>query len=165
MLHSYKLFKVKNGCLHYCVISIDIEKIISNKNNIDFSEVVLDVDEYTSIGQYLSIDNQSLKPVLEGINIALSYFSKNISSQHFVQVNIKNIVDLIRDTHEGDLLAAATAVMWKALEMEISNLRFLFLPDNTTRVILPDSREYIPQQYTNSNLIVLASEAGTYTTN
>jgi hypothetical protein len=126
--------------------------------------VVLDIDEYTLTGQHLSIDNPSIKPVLEGINTALNYFTSNVSSQHFFQVKIKNIADLIKDTHEGDLLAAATTVMWKALEMEISGLRFLFLPDNTTRVIIPGNREDI-QQYTNSNLIVLASEAGTYSTN
>jgi hypothetical protein len=165
MFHSYKLFKVQNGFLHYCVVSVDIEKIISNKNNVDFTDVVLDVDDYTLSGQYLSTDNQSLKPVLEGIEIALSYFSKNFSSQHFVRVKIKHIVNLIKDTHDGDLLAAAIAVMWKALGMEISNLRFVFLPDNTTRVILPDNTEDITQQYTNSNLIISASEAGTYTTN
>jgi hypothetical protein len=127
--------------------------------------VVLEVDEYTFSGQHLSTDNQSIKPVLEGIEIALTYFNKNISSQYFVQVKIKNIVDLIKDTHDGDLLAAAIAVMWKALGMEISDLRFLFLPDNTIRVVFPDSKEDVNQQQINSNLIVLASEAGRYTTN
>jgi hydroxylamine reductase (hybrid-cluster protein) len=162
MFHSYKLCRVKNRYLHYAVVSIGIIQNFNDRNIVDLNDSVLHIDEYTRSYKDLTEGNQSLCITSNAVIKTLEYFNHYISSTSFFEVKIKQVFKTTTDTHEGDLAAAACAVTWKALGLDISDLQFLFLPDHTIRVFFPKSSERVDLQCSTQDQFIAASEAGVY---
>jgi hypothetical protein len=162
MLHSYKLCRVKNRYLHYAVVVLEVVKKSDNRNTIYLDDSMLEIDGYIYFYKDLPKGDKSSCVASNAVMKTLEYFNQYISSTSFFEVKIKQISERTTDTHEGDIAAAACAVTWKALGLDIFDLQFLFLPDHTTRVIFPESSERFNLECSNQDQILTASEAGVY---